>query len=98
MTLRYGMRKETVPTMFRRLFIDHPKSVDENYLEHFGVASRFGFAMIWGGMKALVHAVSPGMCITSGSDTVKRLNTIMVEQRRAKGQDVAQTLTVDWVI
>ncbi len=49
--------------MFNRLFVDHPKSVDENYVEHFGVASRFGFTMIWGGMKALVHAVIPGLCI-----------------------------------
>ena len=84
--------------MFHRLFVDRPKSVDENYVEHFGVASRFGFTMIWGGLKALVHAVIPGLCITSGSDTVKRLNTIMVEQRRLKGQDVTQMLTVDWVI
>lgn len=84
--------------MFRRLFVEHPKSVDENYLEHFGVAGRFGMAMIWGGMKALVHAVVPGLCITSGSDTVKRLNIIMVEQRRAKGQAVTEMLTVDWVI
>lgn len=84
--------------MFNRLFVDHPKSVDESYGAHFGVASRFGLTMIWGGMKALVHAVIPGLCITSGSDTVKRLNTIMVEQRRAKGQDVTQMMTVDWVI
>ena len=84
--------------MFKRLFVDHPKSVDENYVEHFGVASRFGFEMIWGGIKALVHAVIPGLCITSGSDTVKRLHSIMVEQRRAKGQDVTQMMTVDWVI
>ena len=84
--------------MFNRLFVEHPKSVDETYVEHFGVASRFGFAMIWGGMKALVHAVSPGLCITSGSGTVKRLNHIMVEQRRAKGPDVTQMMTVDWVI
>ena len=84
--------------MFNRLFVAHPKSVDENYVEHFGVASRFGFTMIWGGLKALVHAVIPGLCITSGSDTVKRLNTIMVEQRGLKGRDVTQMLTVDWVI
>jgi len=84
--------------MLNRLFVDHPKSVDENYVEHFGVASRFGFTMIWGGLKALVHAVIPVLCITSGSDSVKRLNTIMVEQRRLKGQDVTQMLTVDWVI
>ena len=84
--------------MFSRLFVDHPKSVDENYVEHFRVAGSFGAAMIWGGMKALVHAVVPGWCITSGSDTIKRLNHIMVEQRRAKGQAVTEMLTVDWVI
>jgi Family of unknown function (DUF6356) len=84
--------------MFRRLFVDHPKSVDENYLEHFGVAGRFGVTMIYGGLCALVHAVVPGWCITSGSDTVKRLNHIMVEQRRAKGEAVTEMLTVDWVI
>jgi Family of unknown function (DUF6356) len=84
--------------MFRRLFVDHPKSVDENYLEHFGVAGRFGVTMIWGGLCALVHAIIPGLCITTGSDTIKRLNEIMVIQRRAKGQEVTQMLTVDWVI
>jgi hypothetical protein len=54
--------------------------------------------MIWGGLCALVHAVVPGWCITTGSDTIQRLNKIMVEQRRAKGQAVAQMNTVDWVI
>jgi Family of unknown function (DUF6356) len=84
--------------MFRRLFVEHPKSVDESYVEHFHVAASFGVTMIWGGTKAMVHALVPGLCVTSGSDTVKRLNTIMVEQRRAKGQAVTEMLTVDWVI
>ncbi len=84
--------------MFKRLFVDHPKSVDESYAEHFMVAGRFGVTMIWGGLCALVHAIIPGWCITTGSDTIKRLNDIMVIQRRAKGQEVTQMLTVDWVI
>lgn len=84
--------------MFKRLFVDHPKSVDENYWQHFSVAGRFGLTMIWGGLCALVHALVPGWCITTGSDTIKRLNEIMVVQRRAKGQEVTQMLTVDWVI
>ncbi len=83
---------------FKRRFIDHPKIVDENYREHFGVASKFGLTMIWGGLGALVHAVVPGWCITTGSDTIRRLNRIMVEQRRAKGQAVTQMQTIDWVI
>ena len=84
--------------MFKRLFVDHPKSVDENYIEHFGVASKFGVTMIYGGLCALVHAVVPGWCITTGSDTIQRLNHIMVEKRRAKGQAVMQMSTIDWVI
>jgi Family of unknown function (DUF6356) len=84
--------------MFKRLFIDHPRSVDERYWQHFGVAGRFGVTMIWGGLCALVHAIIPGLCVTTGSRTIERLNQIMVIQRRAKGQDVTQTLTVDWVI
>ncbi|MBK8374201.1 DUF6356 family protein [Sphingorhabdus sp.] len=84
--------------MFRRLFVDHPKSVDENYFEHFAVAAKFGVTMIWGGLCALVHAAVPGWCVTTGSRTIERLNAIMVIQRRAKGREVAQMQTVDWVI
>ena len=36
--------------------------------------------------------------ITTGSDTIVRLNRIFVEQRRAKGEAVTQMQTVDWVI
>lgn len=84
--------------MFNRLFVDHPRAVDETYAEHFGVASRFGITMIRGGLCALVHAVVPGWCVTTGSDTIARLNRIMVEQRRARGQAAIQMQTVDWVI
>lgn len=84
--------------MFKRLFVDHPKSVDETYIEHFGVASSFGLAMIFGGLCALVHAVVPGWCITSASDTIQRLHRIMVEKRRAKAHGLVQMNSVEWVI
>ncbi len=84
--------------MFNRLFVDHPRAVDETYSEHFGVAGRFGLTMIRGGLCALVHALVPGLYVTAGSDTIQRLNRIMVVQRRAKGQAVTEMQTVDWVI
>lgn len=84
--------------MFKRLFIDHPRTVDETYREHFGVAVRFGLTMIRGGLCALVHGIVPGLFATTGSDTIRRLNRIMVEQRAAKGQAAIQLQTVDWVI
>ena len=84
--------------MLKRLFIDHPRSVDASYTEHFAVAGWFGVTMIRGGLCALVHALVPGWCITTGSDTVERLNHIMVVKRRAKAGAVTQLTTVDWVI
>lgn len=84
--------------MWKRLFIDHPKAVDESYSEHFMVASRFGFTMIGGGLRAIVHAFIPGKCTTAASDTVQRLNRQMVEKRRAKQQFVGEMETVEWVI
>lgn len=84
--------------MLKFLFTDHPRSVGETYAQHFGVASRFGMTMIRGGLCALVHAVVPGWCVTTGSDTIRRLNRIMIEQRRARGEAIVQMQTVDWVI
>ena len=84
--------------MFNRLFIDHPYSVAETYFEHFAVAARSGLTMIRGGLCALVHAAVPGWCETTGTDTIERLNRIMVEQRRAKGRAVIAMQTIDWVI
>ncbi len=84
--------------MFRKLFLDHPREVGESYFEHMGVASSFGLAMIWGGTKALVHAAFPAWCVTSGSDTIRRLHTIMVEKRGAKRNATIEMISVEWVI
>ena len=84
--------------MFDRLFAAHPRTIGESYTEHFGVASRFGLTMIRGGLCARLHALVPAWFETAGSDTIRRLNRIMVEQRAAKGQAAIQLQTVDWVI
>ena len=84
--------------MIDRLFAAHPRAIGESYGEHFAVASKFGLTMIRGGVCALVHALVPAWFETAGSDTIRRLNKIMVEQRAAKGQAAIQLNTVDWVI
>ena len=68
--------------MFRKLFTDHPASVDETYVEHFGIASRFGFTLIGGGLACFVHAFVPAFCTRTGSDTVKRLNDELQARRQ----------------
>lgn len=57
----------------RRWFLAHPESVGESYFEHFGVAWRFGTAMLRGGLACLVHALLPALFERTGSEAVKQL-------------------------
>ncbi len=45
--------------MISRMFLDHPRSVDETYFEHFLFASRFSMKLIAAALLALVHAFLP---------------------------------------
>jgi hypothetical protein len=72
--------------MFRRLFFDHPASVGESYGEHFGVAARFGAAMLVGALGAFVHALIPAFCKRTGSNTVKRLHAQLTADPQRDGK------------
>ena len=45
--------------MFGRLFLDHPRSVDESYFEHLLFAGGFAVRLIGAGLAALIHALIP---------------------------------------
>ena len=84
--------------MFAKLFTDHPASVGESYAEHFGVASRFGAKMIVGGIGAVIHALVPALCKTTGSRTVAGLHAEMVAKRNAARAAQTQLKTVEYII
>ena len=84
--------------MFKRLFIDHPRTVDETYWQHFRFAGNFGIKMLWGGVGAIVHALIPGICKTAGSDSIRKLNTIVVEHREAKRAATGQEQSIEYII
>jgi Family of unknown function (DUF6356) len=60
--------------MFRRLFLAHPASVNESYLQHQRVALSFALPLLAAALAALVHAVVPGLCQTRAGDIIRRLN------------------------
>lgn len=68
--------------MLSHMFLDHPRTVEESYGEHFVVASGFGLSMIAAGLACLIHAVVPGFFVTTGSDAIRRLYDRMVVKRR----------------
>ena len=58
---------------FNRLFRDHPREVDETYLEHMAASSRFGFRLLRLAGCAFIHAVAPGLHRTTVSDAVRAM-------------------------
>ncbi len=78
--------------MLKRLFTEHPDSVDESYLEHMGVALTFSMRMAFGTVVCLVHAFLPFAFEKTGSRLVNELYERMVSSRHrhnAKNADVA---------
>ena len=59
--------------MFNSLFLSHPRSVGESYIEHMGVAARFGGTMVLAGIAVLIHALVPALFTRTGSLAIKRL-------------------------
>ena len=43
----------------QRIFVDHPKSVDETYFQHMRVAGWFASRLLAAGCAAIIHAVLP---------------------------------------
>jgi len=62
-------------------FREHPTSVGETYVEHFGIATSFGFSLIKAGLACLIHAVLPFLFTTYGSTTIADLHRRMVTHR-----------------
>ena len=45
--------------MITRVFLEHPRSVDESYFEHMAFAGKFSLKLFAAGFCALIHAVIP---------------------------------------
>ena len=68
--------------MFEKLFLSHPRTVNETYFEHQRAAFAYGRKLIWAGLACLVHGLVPALCVTSGSRRVADLNHQMGARRR----------------
>ncbi|KQI71602.1 capsule biosynthesis protein [Loktanella sp. 5RATIMAR09] len=56
------------------IFLDHPATVDESYLQHMRFAFGFAFWLGTAALAALVHAIVPALCETTASRILKRLH------------------------
>ena len=72
--------------MFKKIFIEHPQTVDETYGEHFVQATTFSAKMLFGAGACFVHAFIPCLCKTTGSGTIRELHERMVTNRNGQTQ------------
>lgn len=57
--------------LFQRLFVDHPRQVEESYFQHMAASGRFGFKLLRLSACAFCHALIPGVFVTTVSDEIK---------------------------
>jgi Family of unknown function (DUF6356) len=76
------------------LFLKHPRSVGETYLEHMGVSLSYGLPLIAAGLACMVHAIVPGFFERTGSRAIVNLHSRLIASRRRVGD----TDAVDYAI
>ena len=67
--------------LLRRLFLDHPASVDETYGEHFRAAIGYSGRLAAASLGAALHALVPGLCCTTASDRIHELESELQARR-----------------
>ena len=59
--------------MIDKVFLDHPRSVDEGYFEHMSFAGKFSLQLFAAGLCALIHALIPCLFEKTASGMIARL-------------------------
>jgi hypothetical protein len=75
--------------MFKQLFIDHPKSVNETYIQHLFTAMSFSMKLFKAAIACFIHALVPGLCIKTGSKSISELHLKMLTFRVKGSSEVA---------
>lgn len=63
-----------MPRTLERMFIDHPRSVDESYFQHLRFATRFAASLFIAAGAAAIHALIPCVCEKTASTMVRSLH------------------------
>lgn len=63
--------------IWQRIFIAHPQSVDESYLEHMRFAGWFALRLFGAGSAALIHAVIPCLFEKTASRAIGEMHARM---------------------
>lgn len=66
--------------MFKKLFLDHPRDVEETYFQHMMVAFRFAGTMFTLSIVSLIHGIVPGLFTKTASSKIINLHNRMMKR------------------
>lgn len=75
--------------MLEKLFLAHPRSVGESYVEHMLQALRFSGLLLLAGLVCGIHALLPAAFRRTGSGIVSKLHDRMVKSRQRREGETA---------
>ena len=75
--------------MWRRLFLDHPRTMGESYGEHLSRAAGFAGELLGAGCACLLHGLVPALFEHTASSAVTRLNQKMALRAAAAPKRIA---------
>ncbi|WP_107496062.1 DUF6356 family protein [Thalassobius sp. I31.1] len=59
--------------MISKVFLEHPRAVEESYLEHAVFAGKFSFKLFLAAFAALIHAVIPCLFEKTASKMIAQM-------------------------
>ena len=68
----------------KSLFVEHPASVNETYIEHMGMSGSFAIGLALATGAAVMHSIFPFMFEKTASGIITRLHDRMVANRVVK--------------
>ncbi|WP_407696670.1 DUF6356 family protein [Sneathiella aquimaris] len=74
----------------KALFLDHPKSVNETYLEHMQMSAGFGGWLLLATLCAFMHSLFPFLFEKTASNIIRQLYGRMVANRVVKPSSRAE--------
>jgi hypothetical protein len=77
---------EIVMTYLDRVFLAHPRTVGESYLEHSAFALGIASRLLLAGSAALIHAIVPCLCETTASRIILGMHANIIARRAKANQ------------
>ncbi|MDF1758336.1 MAG: DUF6356 family protein [Legionellaceae bacterium] len=64
----------------KSLFTEHPSSSGETYLQHFRIAFKIGFILIFSGIACVIHSFLPFIFKSTASKSINNLYKLILKR------------------